>query len=86
MSGVGNPIVQVDHGKWLTNETQKNGYKGILLFNLKEQLPINLQNVSEVNRERSLQWRLLGSHALALAAMACFVYSQFQCPFNHQFN
>ena len=35
------------------NETRKNGYKCILLFNLKEQLPTTLQNVSEVNRERS---------------------------------
>ena len=38
----------------LVNETQKNGYKCILLFNLKEQLMITLQNVSKVNRERSL--------------------------------
>ena len=37
----------------LVNETQKNGYKLILLFNLKEQLGIPLQNESEVNRERS---------------------------------
>ena len=38
----------------LVNETQTNGYKCIyLLFNLKEQLVITLQNMSEVNRERS---------------------------------
>ena len=30
-----------------------DGYKCILLFNLKEQLPTDLQNVNEVNRECS---------------------------------
>ena len=41
---------------------KKNGYKCILSFNLKEQLQITLQNVSEVNRERS---------RLAVASSVC---------------
>ena len=55
-------LAQVDHSKWLIIETQKNGYKCILSFNLKEQLPITLQNVCEANRE--------GSH-LATVSSVC---------------
>ena len=37
----------------LVSKTQKDGYKCILLFDLKEQLKMGLQNENDVNKERS---------------------------------